>query len=216
MVRDDGHLMAAACDGDLDAFNLLVLRHERTVFTICLRLLRDVQAAEDATQDAFLRAWISARSFQGGSVRAWLLRIATNRAYDLLRVRARRPAAVLETEAAEIEPIWSTQSAIESPEAGALRDELGIYLERALTALPEDQRTVVLLADVQGCSYEETAAAAGAAVGTVKSRLSRGRAKLRQTLIDDPTAAELFDRYRRSQHETVDAPATRGRDSDDE
>jgi len=207
--RDDEHLLRAARAGDLDAFNLLVLRHQAAVFNVCLRLLRDVAAAEDATQDAFVRAWTGVDSFRGGSVRAWLFKIATNRAYDLLRVRARRPAAALEADALELEPIWPAQAA-ELPEERALREELGFRLERALTALPEDQRTAVLLADVQGCSYDEVAAATGAALGTVKSRLSRARARLRQTLTDDPAAAELFERFRRLHGETdggTEAPA---------
>ena len=206
-TRDDEHLLRAAEGGDLDAFNLLVLRHQGAVFNVCLRLLRDVAAAEDATQDAFVRAWTGAHSFRGGSVRAWLFKIATNRAYDLLRVRARRPVAALDADALDLEPIWPGQ-AEESPEERALRDDLGIRLERALSTLPEDQRTAVLLADVQGCSYEEVAAATGAALGTVKSRLSRARSRLRQALTDDPTAAELFDRFGRLHGERRDRTAT--------
>ncbi|MBA3416298.1 MAG: sigma-70 family RNA polymerase sigma factor [Chloroflexia bacterium] len=204
-TRDDEHLLRAAREGDLDAFNLLVLRHQGAVFNVCLRLLRDVAAAEDATQDAFVRAWTGAHSFRGGSVRAWLFKIATNRAYDLLRVRARRPAAALEADALELEPVWPSQVG-ELPEERVLRDELGIRLERALAGLPEDQRTAVLLADVQGCSYEEVAAATGSALGTVKSRLSRARARLRQSLTDDPGAAELFARFVRLDGERA-APA---------
>lgn len=195
--RDDEHLIGAVQAGDLDAFNLLVLRHEREVFNVCLRLLRDVPAAEDAAQDAFVRAWTNVHSFRGGAVRPWLLKIAANRAYDLLRVRARRPVSSLEAELLEVEPAWSSQASEPSPETRVLRDELAIRLERALALLPEEQRTVVLLSDVQGCSYEEVAAATGAALGTVKSRLSRGRARLRQALTDDPTAAELFARFLR-------------------
>jgi RNA polymerase sigma-70 factor (ECF subfamily) len=197
-TRDDAYLIRTAQAGDLDAFNLLVLRYERAVFNVCLRLLRDVAGAEDVTQDTFVRAWQSIGSFRGDVIRPWLFRIATNRCYDLLRVRARRPAGSLDAEPYEIEPIWSSQGPTdEAPDAHSLRRELSIHLERALAALPEDQRTVVLLSDVQGCDYREVAEATGAALGTVKSRLSRARARLRQVLQDDPEAGELFDRYRR-------------------
>ncbi len=200
-ARADERLLRAAQDGDLDAFNLLVLRHERAVFNLCLRLLRDVPAAEDAAQDAFVKAWTAIASFrldEGGHVRPWLLRIATNRCYDLLRARRRRPTASIDAEPLEIEPVWSTHAAAdEPPDRFALRSELAIHLERALAGLPDDQRLVVLLADVQGCDYAEVAAATGAALGTVKSRLSRARARLRQTLRDDPLGGELFERYRR-------------------
>jgi RNA polymerase sigma-70 factor (ECF subfamily) len=197
-ARDDEALVRAAQGGDLEAFNLLVLRHERPVFNVALRLLRDVGLAEDATQDTFVRAWQAIRTFQTGSVRSWLYKIATNRAYDMLRASARRPAGSLEAEPVEIEPFWTTGGAgEESPDTHALRQELSIYLERALTALPEDQRMVVLLVDVQGLDYHEVAEALGIALGTVKSRLSRARARIRQGLADDAQARELFERYLR-------------------
>jgi RNA polymerase sigma-70 factor (ECF subfamily) len=207
-TRDDEHLIRAAQRGDLDAFNLLVLRYERAVFNVCLRLLRDGASAEDVTQETFIKAWQGIGSFRGETIRPWLFRIATNRCYDLLRVRGRRPAASLDAEPFTVEPVWSTAGpGDESPEAHALRHELSIHIERALAALPEDQRTVVLLADVQGCDYQEVAAATGAALGTVKSRLSRARARLRQLMSDDPEAGELFDRY--SRHYDEQGEATR-------
>jgi len=211
-TRDDEDLVRAAQAGDLDAFNILVQRHERPVFNVALRLLRDVGLAEDATQDTFIRAWQNIRTFQTGSVRSWLYKIATNRAYDMLRASARRPAGSLEAEIVEIEPIWTSGGQDEeSPDAHALRRELSIYLERALTALPDDQRMVVLLVDVQGLDYHEVAEAMGIALGTVKSRLSRARAKIRQALADDASARELFERYLRLEGEDVgDGAATLG------
>jgi RNA polymerase sigma-70 factor (ECF subfamily) len=195
---EDERLIRAAQRGDLAAFNALVTRHERAVFNVCLRLLRDVPSAEDATQDTFVKAWTAVGSFRGGLVRPWLLRIATNRSYDLLRAGSRRPATSLDAEPFEIEPAWSSQGpADEAPEAYAVRTELAIHLERALAALPEDQRLVVILSDVQGLDYEEIATITGAALGTVKSRLSRARARLREALHDDPASGELFDRFSR-------------------
>jgi RNA polymerase sigma-70 factor (ECF subfamily) len=212
-TRDDEVLVRAAQAGDLEAFNLLVLRHERPVFNVALRLLRDVGLAEDATQDTFIRAWQNIGSFQTGSVRSWLYKIATNRSYDMLRASARRPAGSLEAEPVEIEPLWTTGGAgDEAPDAHTLRRELSIYLERALTALPDDQRMVVLLVDVQGLDYHEVAETLGIALGTVKSRLSRARAKVRQALADDEAARELFDRYLRFEQQQAEArgetPAT--------
>ncbi|MFN8675028.1 MAG: sigma-70 family RNA polymerase sigma factor [Thermomicrobiales bacterium] len=200
---DDEMLVRRAQAGDLDAFNQLVVRHERPVFNVALRLLRDVGLAEDATQDAFIRAWQNIGSFQTGSFRSWLYKIATNRAYDMLRASARRPAGSLEAEMVEIEPIWSAGGAgEESPDAHALRRELSIYLERALISLPDDQRMVVMLVDVQGLDYHEVAETMGIALGTVKSRLSRARAKVRQALADDTQARELFERYLRLEAST--------------
>ena len=197
-THEDEALVRRAQAGDLEAFNILITRHERPVFNVALRLLRDVGLAEDATQDTFIRAWQNIGTFQTGSVRSWLYQIATNRSYDMLRASARRPAGSLEAETVEIEPIWTSGGqGDEAPDAHTLRRELSIYLERALTALPEDQRMVVLLVDVQGLDYHEVAEALGIALGTVKSRLSRARAKIRQALADDPAARELFERYLR-------------------
>jgi RNA polymerase sigma-70 factor (ECF subfamily) len=193
----DERLIHAAQQGDLPSFNALVTRHERAVYGLCVRMLGDVDAAEDATQDTFLKAWSSLDSFRGGLVRPWLLRIATNRCYDILRARARRPAGSLESAPYESEPTWTMRMPDEHPEAFAARAELSSHLERALQSLPADQRLAVILADIHGHPYEEIAAITGVAIGTVKSRISRARARLRDLLRDDPECRELFDRYAR-------------------
>lgn len=194
----DERLMLAARDGNQVAFNELVTRHERAVFGVTMRLLRDVSLAEDATQDTFMRAWGAMDSFRGGLVRPWLLRIATNRAYDLLRAKARRPAQSLDAELYEIEPEWTSQAgAGDSPETHAARRELSTHLERALAALPDDQRLAIILSDVQGYAYEEIAEITDVAVGTVKSRISRGRSRLRDDLARSGDQRELFERFLR-------------------
>ncbi|HEU0164840.1 MAG TPA: sigma-70 family RNA polymerase sigma factor [Thermomicrobiales bacterium] len=196
--NEDERLMIAAQGGDLASFNLLVQRHERAVFSVCLRLLRDVGLAEDAGQDTFIRAWNAIDSFRGGLVRPWLLRIATNRAYDVLRAKARRPAQSLDAELYEIEPEWTSQAqGTEHPETFAARTELSGYLERALASLPDDQRLAIVLADVQGYGYEEVAQIMDVAVGTVKSRISRGRSRLREILRNQEESREHFARYTR-------------------
>lgn len=197
-VLIDERLVKNAQQGELASFNTLVTRHERAVFNVCLRLLRDAASAEDATQDTFVKAWTSLDQYRGGMFRPWLLRIASNRCYDMLRARGRRPADSLDAQPYEIEPAWTSQAQqAEHPENFATRRELSFHLERALAMLPEDQRMAVILADVQGYGYEEVAAVTGVALGTVKSRISRARARLRQMLRDDPNAGELFERYGR-------------------
>jgi RNA polymerase sigma-70 factor, ECF subfamily len=197
-TAEDERLIAAAQQGDLDAFNRIVDRHQRAVFNVCLRLLRDVALAEDATQDTFLRAWAAVDRFHGGAVRPWLLRIATNRAYDLLRVRARRPTDSLDLELEEVAPRWTSQAApAESPDAFAVRTELSLALDQALATLPDDQRLAIILTDVHGYGYDEAAAITGVALGTVKSRVSRGRARLREELQREPAKRELFARLLR-------------------
>lgn len=196
--EEDQRLVLLAQQGDLSAFNEIVERHQRAVYSTCLRMLRDPQLAEDATQDAFVRAWSAIESFRGGIVRPWLLRIATNRTYDVLRSRARRPAQSLDAQPFESEPEWSTQvQPAENPEQFSTRGELSDLLQEALASLPEDQRLAIVLSDVQGYGYDEIAQVMDIAVGTVKSRISRGRGRLREFLQQSPEAMELAERYLR-------------------
>ncbi len=197
----DSRLISEAQSGDLPSFNVLVSRHERPVYGLCMRMLRVAADAEDATQDTFIKAWTSLASFRGGLVRPWLFRIAANTCYDTLRSRSRRSIDSLDDELFEREPVWSSQIEPDDPEIQASRKELGAVLERALALLPEDQRLIVLLVDLYGYDYEEAAAISGAAVGTVKSRLSRGRGKLRDVLRDDSASSEHFARYIRLSNE---------------
>jgi RNA polymerase sigma-70 factor (ECF subfamily) len=170
-------LIDAAKQGDLASFNVLVTMHVRAVYGLCFRMLREQMAAEDAAQDAFLKAWSSIGSFRGEAFRAWLLRIATNRCYDVIRAKGRRPADSLDALPFETEPFWTSQ---------ASGDEH-----------PEQQRLVIILSDIEERSYEEIAEIAGVAVGTVKSRLSRARAKLRESLRAQPEQRELLERFGR-------------------
>ena len=196
--EEDQRLVQLAQKGDMVAFNQIVERHQRAVYSTCLRMLRDPHLAEDATQDAFVRAWKAIASFRGGIVRPWLMRIATNRTYDMLRSKARRPAGSLDAQPFESEPEWTTQvSPAEHPEQFTSRGELSDLLQGALDSLPDDQRLAIVLSDVQGYGYDEIAQVMDIAVGTVKSRISRGRSRLREYLQRSPDAMELAERYLR-------------------
>jgi RNA polymerase sigma-70 factor (ECF subfamily) len=191
----DEALVEAVRSGELAAFNVLVERYQRTVYAVAFRLLRDRFLAEDITQDAFLRAYASLETYRGGNFRAWLLRIAHNRALDALRSMQRRPATSLELTGAGERGTWSGEPAPPSLVEHAARAELRQRLEAALATLPDDQRVTVILSDIEGCSYEEIASITGASLGTVKSRLSRGRARLRAALVADERARELLDDF---------------------
>lgn len=191
---DDEALVRAARNGNLEAYNQLVRQYERQAYAVALRLLRRPEQAEDATQDAFLQAYRALDSFRGGSFRAWLVRIVTNRCYDLLRATQRRATDSLDNQEFETEPQWSTVTALADPVQRATQAELSTLLERALATLSEEQRLVVVLCDVQGYAYEEAASIMGVALGTVKSRLSRARAVLRERL----RGQEQFADYLRS------------------
>ena len=166
-------LIARSRAGDLTAFNALVELYQRQVYNLCLRMLGSAPAAEDTAQDTFITAYRRIGSFRGGNFRAWLLRIAANASYDELRRRRNRPTTSLEDSIA----------ADAGPEDEALRRELGLHLQQGLAALPPEQRLAVILRDVQGLSYEELTAALGCSLGTVKSRIARGRARMREYLL---------------------------------
>jgi RNA polymerase sigma-70 factor (ECF subfamily) len=171
-----------AKSGDLDAFNTLVDQHQRLVYNLCLRMIGQSHAAEDAAQEAFLSAWRNIGGFRGTSFRAWLMRIAANACTDELRRRGRRPATSLDAPGpGETEPPDLPDRG-EGPEAAALRHERQRTLQAALLRLPGDQRLAVVMCDIQGCAYEEIAEAMHTSIGTVKSRIARGREKLRREL----------------------------------
>lgn len=195
---EESQLLARARDGDLDAFNCLVDVYQDQVYGLCLRMLGSPDAAADAAQDTFLAAFRHLRSFRGEALRPWLLRIAANAAVSELRRRKRRPSVSLDEPLPGSESPPDFAAAEESPEEYALRRELGRALERALATLPPDQRLAVVLVDIHGLGYEEAAAAMGTATGTVKSRISRARERLRRVLL---SAGELPPSSQRLLHE---------------
>jgi RNA polymerase sigma-70 factor (ECF subfamily) len=182
---DEVFLIQQAQKGDLDAFNRLVLAYQDQVYSQAYRIIGEVDAASDATQDAFISAYQHLHSYRGGSFRAWLLRIVTNSCYDELRHRQRRPTSPLEPlddAGEEIEsPAWMEDPA-ESPEEQAMRAELRQAIQHCLEGLSLEFKTVVVLVDVQGMDYTEAAQVIGKPLGTVKSRLARARLRLQDCL----------------------------------
>jgi RNA polymerase sigma-70 factor (ECF subfamily) len=182
---DELELIAQSQRGDLQAFNQLVLKYQTTVYNLAYRILGDGDAAADATQDAFVSAYKAIARFRGGSFKAWLLRIVTNASYDQLRVKQRRPTESLDDMLVEPDHDITLRDDAESPEDFALRQELGLAIQDGLGGLPPDQRVVLILSDIEGMSYEEIADVTRVSLGTVKSRLSRARSKLRDYLLDN-------------------------------
>ena len=180
MELDDAKLVARSQDGDLAAFNGIVERYQTQVYNVAARILGNRTSAEDVAQETFVSAYKAIGRFRGGSLRAWLLRIASNLSIDNLRASRRRPEASLDE--ALLSSGFQPVSREESPEQRVLANELAGEIQRAILSIPDDQRTVLVLIDVQGMSYEETADSTGVSVGTVKSRLNRARRRVRDHL----------------------------------
>jgi RNA polymerase sigma-70 factor (ECF subfamily) len=186
---DERLLIGRSQRGDVSAFNCLVERHQDAAYAVALRMLGEPEAAADVTQDAFFSAFRSIASFRGSSFRPWLLRIVCNACYDQWRARGRRPTTSLdalvdgdaETDGGGAPPA-SMMDERWDPERAALRAELVELLQQALLELTPEQRMAVVLSDVQGMSYEEIAEIMGTSLGTVKSRISRGRGHMRDLL----------------------------------
>jgi RNA polymerase sigma-70 factor (ECF subfamily) len=154
----------------------------------------DADSAADATQDGFLKAYQKLGQYRGGSFKSWLLRIITNTCYDLLRARRRRPTTSLENEDQDPEHDSKLLDPAERPDDYMMRQELAGAIQAAIDQLPPDQRTVLVLSDIEGLDYQEIADITSTALGTVKSRLSRARARVRDILV---TQQELLPaRYR--------------------
>lgn len=193
MQPDAGTLetvLKTAQGGDVAAFNTLVEAYQRQVFNVCYRTLGHREDAADATQDALLSAFRGLKTFQGSAagLRGWLLRIAVNACYDHLRRRQRRPADSLDALGGadpehEISPAARVADPAETPEQRSLSAETAEAIQAAIDRLSPDQRLTVILCDVQGLSYDEAAEAMSVELGTVKSRLSRARAQLRDLLV---------------------------------
>jgi len=183
---DETALIAAAQRGHLPAFNQLILHYQGLAYNVAYRMVGDSDTASDATQDAFIKAFRRLDQYRGGSFKSWLLRIVTNTCYDTLRAQKRRPTSSLDRDDEDDEMDSEHDSRLvdhsERPDDYAMRRELAAAIQAAIERLPEDQRAALVLADIEGLDYQEIADVTGAALGTVKSRLSRARAKVRDIL----------------------------------
>lgn len=186
MVADTALVQRAQAD-DRAAFNEIVLRYKSKVYNFIHRMIPSMQDAEDLTQETFVRAYLSIRSFQSrASLNTWLFRIATNLCIDYSRKNKKNQGLVVslsnDSDDEENEAEREIPDQAFDPQRLLLNKELGHQLEKALRDLPEKLRTVVLLYDIEGLPYEEIAAIAGCPLGTVKSRLFNARSALRDKL----------------------------------
>ncbi|MEX2182884.1 MAG: sigma-70 family RNA polymerase sigma factor [Chloroflexota bacterium] len=185
--RRDLILIERARAGDLDAFNDLVTIYQDQLFALIVRMVPDRDQASDVVQEAFFSAFRNLARFRGGSVKSWLNRICVNAAMDTQRLRKRRPVQPypeLEDEA------WQPPAGDDvDPERLAETAERSRVINQAMTGITDDQRIAIVMYDVEGYDYGEIAEMTGVSLGTVKSRIHRGRLALRGLLED---RMELF------------------------
>ena len=179
---DEAALIRDAQRGDVNAYNRLVLAYQDQAYGVAYRVMGDPAAAADITQEAMIAAYNAIDSFKGGNYRAWLLRIVTNRCYDELRRRKRRPQSSLDALTEENENYSALEADQPGPESMQVRSELVRAIQSCLEGLPDEQRIAAVLCDVEGYDYGEIARITRVSLGTVKSRMSRARAKLRDCL----------------------------------
>ncbi|MBO4932497.1 MAG: sigma-70 family RNA polymerase sigma factor [Clostridia bacterium] len=184
-------LVKRAKSGDTNAFSEIVTCYERFVYNTACRVLTasglSVADADDIAQDSLIKAWRSLSTFRGEcSFSTWLFRVTVNTARDVIRTNARRPVVSLtRSEDDDEEPeIWDVPvtSGDEIPEEAAERRETIEAVRRAVESLPDDQRQAIVLRDIHGLPYDEISRILGAEVGTIKSRINRGRTNLKKIL----------------------------------
>ena len=178
-------LIRAAQNGDLEAFNLLILRYQNLLFGIALRLLNDEDAAADAVQEALISAFRRFDTFRGDSLRSWLARVVVNACYDEMRKQRRQHSVPLEqfnSDGEEIETSYWLVDPDSDPQAQFESFELESAIQKSLDKLQPIYRLMLVLVDIEGMSYEEAALAAHVPVGTVKSRLARARMQMQKSL----------------------------------
>ncbi len=189
--KDVDALVKRAKSGDTDAFSEIVTCYERFVYNTACRVLTasglSIADADDIAQDSLIKAWRSLSTFRGEcSFSTWLFRVTVNTARDVIRINARRPVVSLtRSEDDDEEPeIWDVPvtSGDEIPEEALERRETIEAVRRAVESLPDDQRQAVVLRDIHGLPYDEISRILGTEVGTIKSRINRGRTNLKKIL----------------------------------
>ena len=183
-MNEEQRWIAAARNGDQESFEKLVRLYEKRVFSLTSRMCRNSADAEEAAQEAFLAAWQALPAFRGdASFATWLYRLVSNACVDILRREGRHQVMAgpsLDDEESSPEPPDKSPS----PHALAERAELRRQIEAGLAALPPEYRQVLILREIHQCTYDEIAQICSIDLGTVKSRINRGRKWLRKILLE--------------------------------
>ena len=184
MEKSDAYLVERCRAGDTKSFELLVIKYQKRIFNVIFRIVNNKDVVEDLAQEAFLNAYKSIKNFKGhSSFYTWLYRIAVNVSLNHISVQKKAvyvDDAILDTEAATI----AAPSFDMTPERGAGNSELSAAISAAVARLPDDIKTAIVFREYEGLSYEEIAEITECPIGTVRSRIFRGRAILQEMLKD--------------------------------
>ena len=184
MTWTDEELVARSRTGDMDSFNQLILRWERPIYALAYRVIGQEEDARDVAQETFLRAFRALPGFKGqAKFSSWIYRIALNLCRDWIRRKRRTPVSPLPDDV-DISELAAEQGPSESVEDLVARRELSAVVEEAMTLLPEEQRTAVILKEYHGMTFQEIADLQGCPLSTVKTRLYQGLSVLRKHMRD--------------------------------
>ena len=198
-VEEELLLIKRAQKGDLDAYEKLISDYEKTIYNLCLRMLKDSEEAYDAAQEVCLKIWRQISTFKGeAKFSTWVYRLASNQCLDMLRKNKKRQNEVslyLSHDENE-EKIHDEMCVWEDMSDKVIQEELNAVLNEAISELKEDYRLVIVLRDVQEKSYDEIASILSLSLGTVKSRISRARQALKKILHQDKEPYRSFFRQK--------------------
>jgi RNA polymerase sigma-70 factor (ECF subfamily) len=182
MTLTDDELVARSRGGDVESFNQLISRWERPIYALAYRVIGREEEARDVCQEAFFRAYRALPGFKGqAKFSSWLYRITLNLCRDWIRKQRRQPVSQL-PEDVDIDELAASGGPVESIEDLVARKELSAVVEAAMSRLPEEQRTAIVLKEYHGMTFQEIADLQGCPLSTVKTRLYQGLAVLRKEL----------------------------------
>lgn len=188
-MMNEEKLISRAAKGDASAFNELLGTQEKRMYAVCLRMCGNHEDAQDCLQESMLRIFRSISGFKGqASFSTWVYRVTMNTCLDELRKKKNKQTASLD---GLLDSGWSPSDDSDTPEHHTIAGEKRTAIRKAIADLPEDMRSAIVLRDIEGFSYDEISDMLGINVGTIKSRISRGREKLREKIRLKP---ELFDK----------------------
>ena len=198
--NEEALLIKKAKNGDVEAFEELIQQYEKTIYQLCLRMLKEPQEAYDAAQEVCIKVWRQLDTFEEASkLSTWIYRIATNQCLDLIRKNKRRAVEISlyqsDEQAHQEEKITNKQSIWDDISEIMAQKEMSEVLMQGISEMKEDYRAILILRDIEEKAYEEIAEILALSLGTVKSRISRARQALMKILEQDKEPYRSFFRH---------------------